>query len=168
MPQSLVLPTSRLSRLSRRSLPTLRSDGGWSPLALRCLLLAGGLAALAGAVWLGEPSAKLRAEPDLAFLLRGMATIKAVIVLAAFAAASGRLGQAIPPRVAAAYLGGCWLLAGATALIWQPSFIPQAALVFHGGEFLFLIMAWRDVGRQTRRLQPAALVRAGQPFAAET
>ena len=140
---------------SPRSLRFAQLNATWSPSTLQSLLLAGNIASVAVAAWFGEPSTYLRADPELAFLLRGMAAIKACIVLAAIGVVFWRLGQAVPKRTASAYLVGSWLLAGATTLVWQLSFIPLAALVFHAAEFLLLFVAWRDREAKMQRLQDA-------------
>lgn len=115
-----------------------------SPFALRSLLVLGCTVSVLLAAWLAAPATALRADPELVFLLRGMALIKAAIVLAAVGVLCWRFGQPVLPRVAGAYLAGAWLTAGATMLVWQLSFIPLAALVFHVGEFTLLWVAWRD------------------------
>jgi hypothetical protein len=114
------------------------------PAALRSLLLAGCIASAAITAWLGEPAAFMQADAELAHLLRGMAAIKGVIVLAAVGVLLWRFGQPVPRRTAIAYVLGAWLIAGATTLVWQLSFVPLAALAFHAGEFTLLITAWRD------------------------
>jgi hypothetical protein len=115
-----------------------------SPLALRLGLLLGCAVSVLLAAWLAAPASALRADPELVFLLRGMALIKAALVLAAVGVLCWRFGQPVLPRVAGAYLAGAWLTAGATMLVWQLSLIPLAALVFHVGEFMLLWVAWRD------------------------
>ena len=140
---------------SPRSLRSAQLNANWSPSTLQSLLLTGSIASVAVAAWLGEPSAYLRTDPELAFLLRGMAAIKACIVLAAIGLVFWRLGQAVPKRTVCAYLVGSWLLAGATTLVWQLSFIPLAALVFHAAEFFLLFVAWRDREAKMQRLQDA-------------
>jgi hypothetical protein len=84
-----------------------------------------------------------------------MAVIKACLVAAAVGVLLWRLGQSLPQRTAKAYLVASWLLAGATMLIWQLSFIPLAALVFHAGMFMLLFAAWRDQGAKTPRRRDA-------------
>jgi hypothetical protein len=117
---------------------------------LRALLLLGcaGAVALAAAIAtaLGGPQGALAADPELAFLLRGMAVIKAGIALAAAAVLWWRFGHAIGRGHAAAYLVGMGLVAGATVLISALTAIAAAALVFHVGAFTLLIAAWGDRG----------------------
>lgn len=150
MSVSIARPTLLLS------LSLNQYNSAWSPGALRMLLLAGCLASVAVAAWLGEPSAYLRADRELAFLLRGMAAIKACIVMAAVGVLLWRFGRAVAQRTAVAYLVGSCLIAGATTFVWQLSFIPLAALVFHFGEFMLLFVAWRDHQAETQQLQEAA------------
>ena len=125
---------SKSNPSSRMSLPVTR----------RLLLLLGCVASVGLAAWVGEPAAYLRADPELAFLLRGMAAIKAAIVVAAAGVLFWRFGYPVSQGFAAAYLVGTWLIAGATMLVWRLSFIELAAPIFHAGAFALLIVAWRD------------------------
>ena len=128
-----------------------------SAAALKLFLLAGCAASVALAAWVGDPDPYLRADPELAFMLRGMVAIKLAIVLAAAGAVVWRFGHPVTRQTAAAYLVGMWLAAGATMLVWQLSFIPLAALTFHVGEFTLLFAAWRDHGaRSLKSEKPAA------------
>lgn len=122
-------------------------SAAWPRGALPCLLAAGCAAAVAAGLWTGSPDSLLKADPELAGLLRGMAMIKALVVLAALTVLIWRLQQPITGRLAAAYLLGAWLASGATAMVWQLSSIPLAALLFHAGEIGMLLTAWRDRGR---------------------
>ena len=127
-----------------------------SPATLQLLLLAGCAASVALAAWLGAPGTYLRADSELAFMLRGMAAIKLSIVLAAAGAVVWRFGHPVTRQTAAAYLVGVWLAAaGATMLVWQLTFIPLAALTFHVGEFTLLFAAWRDHQGKSRRSELA-------------
>ena len=47
-------------------------------------------------------------------------------------------------RMAAAYLAGSWLLAGASMMVWQLTLIPVAAIGFHAVEIALLCVAWHD------------------------
>lgn len=145
--------------IAHHALPFSRQSekysAAWSPHALRTLLLLGCLASVAATAWIGDPSAYVRADPELAFLLRGMAAIKACLVVASVGVSLWRLGHALPQSTAAAYLVGSWLMAGATMLIWQLSFIALAALVFHVGMFMLLFVAWRDQGVKLPRFRDA-------------
>lgn len=114
--------------------------------SLRRWLLLTCLAAGTLAVWVGNPSDYLRADPEWAFLMRGMAGIKATLILAALGLLWWRLKHPISHPIAMAYVIGAGLASGATVLIWQLSFIPLAAIAFHAGEFVLLVAAWRDKG----------------------
>jgi hypothetical protein len=116
----------------------------FGPRGQRTLLLAGcALAALVA--WVaGDPSSLEAADPELAFLLRGMALIKGAIVAAGLAVLWWRFGWPLSHGMAAGYLAGAWLAAGAAMMIWQLTLIAPAALLFHVGEFALLVLAWRD------------------------
>lgn len=135
MTTSTLGPSALFSSPSQRNAPAL----------LRSLLLTACAVAVATAAALGHPAAFIAADPELAFLLRGMAAIKAAIVLAAVAVLVWRFARPVPQRTALAYIAGVAVLAAATTLIWQLSFIPFAAIVFHLAEFVVLVAAWRDV-----------------------
>jgi hypothetical protein len=102
------------------------------------------LAVLAGLV-LGDPAPRLAADPELAFLLRGMAGIKALLLLGALSLLAWRFARPLPARLAAVYIGGAAVMAGATALIWQLTALPLAAVAFHVAEIAVLVAAWRDL-----------------------
>lgn len=111
---------------------------------LRRYLTGGCALSVAAALWLGNPDLAIAADADLVRLLRGMALIKAVIVLGALALLSWRFGLRLSARLAGLYLVGAWLIAGASTMIWQLAQIPTAAFSFHLGAFLLLAAAWRD------------------------
>lgn len=106
--------------------------------------MAGMLAAVALGLGFGDPAPLLDRDASLAHLLRGMAAIKAVLVVAAAAVVAWRLRWPAAPAVAIAYGVGVCAMAAATALIWQLSFIAGAALLFHVAEIGLLLLAWRD------------------------
>jgi hypothetical protein len=60
--------------------------------------------------------------------------------------------------VAMAYIGGTWVLAATTIMIWQLSLIPLAAAVFHGALIAVLVAAWRDDAGPRRRQRGSAAV----------
>jgi len=111
--------------------------------------LAGSVAAFALALLAASGHAQA-AEPELALMLRGMAAIKGVLAVAAAALGWWRLGQPVSAPVAATYIACAWVLLASTALIWQLAFIPAAAVLFHAGGFVALVLALRE-GRQMRR-----------------
>ena len=115
-----------------------------SPAALRRLLVIGLGISVAGSLWLSEPSAYLQSDPQLAFLLRGMAALKALMVAAAAVVLWWRLGHPIGHGLATVYLVGCCSMAAASVLVWQLAHIPLAAAAFHLGGFAVLLAAWSD------------------------
>jgi hypothetical protein len=113
-------------------------------LRLGGMLLGGCVLAVLAAAAVGRPEPLLQADPELARLLRGMALIKAAIVVAALAALLWRVGRPLSDGLTGAYLAGAWSAAGACMLIWQLDFIPTAIVMFHLGELTLLVAAWRD------------------------
>lgn len=111
---------------------------------LRWGLMAGCAIAVGIAGHLGDPGRFTQTDPSLARLLRGMALIKGVIAIAGVAAVWWRVGRALPKAVAAGYLVGAWILVGSTMLIWQLSWIPLAAILFHAAALSMLVVTWRD------------------------
>lgn len=117
------------------------------------VLVAGCAIAAAAGLSLGDAAPVLERDAELGALLRGMALIKAVLVIAAAALIVWRLRQPVSTAVALAYLAGAWAMSLATGLIWQLTLIPAAALLFHAGEIGLLLLAWRD-GLWARALGP--------------
>ena len=116
---------------------------------LRAALLLGCAAALTLAAWVGNPAPYLSADVDLGRLLQGMALIKAGIVFAAISLLWWRFKRPVPVPLAAIYLIGTCLAAGASMLIWQLTAIPLAAITFHAGGLAFLVAAWLDYKTST-------------------
>jgi hypothetical protein len=132
---------------TQRSSVVLSRGSGWSlsqGTALRCALLVGCVCAVALAAIAGTPEHYLVDDPGLARLLRGMAIIKALIVVAGIALLLWRFGRPLTPGMAGIYLGGAWVGSGASMLIWQLTLIPLAAVAFHVALLSFLLAAWRD------------------------
>ena len=125
-------------------LPTAsRLDNLQKPLPLRLTFLAVCAVAAAAATYFAGGSVQ-SADPDLAKLLKGMAIIKTVILLAAGATIWWRLGFSIRPGFAAGYmLFGAMGVAGA-ALVWNMAGLGLAPFLFDGGLLGFLILALRD------------------------
>jgi hypothetical protein len=111
---------------------------------LRCGLLAGCVVAIGVAAWVGDPGVTLQADPALARLLRGMALIKGLMTIAAVSAVYWRFGWRVSRPAAATYLVAGGVMSGATALIWQLSFILPAALLFHAAALTLLWVGWRE------------------------
>ncbi|MGQ0619248.1 MAG: hypothetical protein ACT4QA_04900 [Panacagrimonas sp.] len=125
------------------------------PAALRSALLLGCLCSLLLTTLLVDPAPERLADPGLATLLRGMAMIKAGMVLIALGVLWWRFGKPIPSATAAVYLAGTWLATAATVLIWNLSDIALAAGAFHLGEIAVLLVAWRDGLAIRSRRRPA-------------
>jgi len=113
-------------------------------LPLRAGLLLGCVAASGFALWIGDPSGYLQADPALARLLRGMAVIKGLLALGAVGIVYWRLASPVSKFGAMLYIAGASLLAGSTMLIWQLSYIVAAAVVFHLAALSLLVFGWRD------------------------
>jgi hypothetical protein len=145
MSTSAVIST-RAAAAAQSSPPASAAPGvtALQVLAMRTALVCGCAVSMAAAAWYGDPTAYLQADPSLARLLRGMALIKALLVVLAAAAVLWRLGKPASYRVVAAYLAGCWAIAGAATLIWQLTLIPLAAIGFHVAEISMLVVAWRE------------------------
>jgi hypothetical protein len=114
------------------------------PALLRAVLLASCVTAAATAFAVGQPETYLAADADLALLLRGIALIKATMVVGALGVLWWRFGLPLSGRVAAGYLAGAAIISGATMMIWQLTFIGAAALAFDGGALILLVLALRD------------------------
>jgi hypothetical protein len=112
-----------------------------SALQLRICLIVACAVAVGAAFDVGNPTGYLQADIALAHLLRGMAVIKSTIVLAAVGAVWWRLSWVVSRAAAVTYIA---VLAGSTMLIWQLTWIPLAAVVFHGAALGMLIVGWRE------------------------
>ena len=122
----------------------IRPAVGSRPITLRALLALGCMVSGGIAVRICDPAPYLQADPGLARLLRGMASIKALIVLGALSAVLWRFGGRVTRPVAAAYLASSIAMVGSTTLIWELTLIPPAAIVFHAALLTMLVAAWRD------------------------
>jgi hypothetical protein len=97
----------------------------------------------------GDPSARLAADPELAQLLRGMALIKALLIAVGLRVLWWRFGLAIEPVRARAYVACLAFMAFAAGLAWQLSYLPILTLAFHGALLSLGVLAWRDGGVAT-------------------
>jgi hypothetical protein len=114
------------------------------PLALRAALAVGCAAAVGVGLWAGHPQAFQEADPDLARLLRGMAALKALIVLPAVGVVWWRAGHPLGWRLAVVYLGGAVVMTGASVFIWQLTSLALAAVAFHAAGLAMLVAAFGD------------------------
>jgi hypothetical protein len=116
------------------------------------LLRAGMLAIIAAALVAGFAATGTQATqlailhdgPALTRLMRFMAALKAVMVMAASAAVLWRLGAAISLPRFAAYAVTCTSMAAGPGLIWGMAHIGLGALLLHGGLFATLLLIWFD------------------------
>ncbi len=148
--RALLLHRESLTGLHRESVSgglVVSADTGRRavhPGRLRTGLMVGCAVSMGIALYLGDPSGYLQADPALARLLRGMALIKAGIALAIVAAVLWRFGRQVSKPVAAGYLLGSWMLVGSTMLVWQLSWIPAAAVLFHAAALSMLFVSLRE------------------------
>ena len=94
-------------------------------------------------------------EAELAVLLRGMGAIKGLLAVVAAAVVFWRFSLPVSSRAAIGYVACVWLLVGGSVLIWQLAYLSFAAVVFHIGWFVGLVIAWRE-GRQMLRFERQA------------
>lgn len=121
--------------------------GPWPALPYLCVFAAGTAGVLLGRAMGGEADAF---ESKLLLLLRFMAVMKFVGVLAAAGAVHWRLTAPVAPRLAMAYLVALLPMALAPGLIWSLGGIALGALLFHVGFLAFLVLAWKDGGARPR------------------
>jgi hypothetical protein len=130
--------------------PTGRSVSPWLSLSTaqgrRTVLLLSMLLATAAAALLGQPRAALLADPELAFVLRGMGMIKAMIALGIAALVWWRAGSAIGTRRFLAYCAACALLAAATVLVLKLAVLVATSVVFHATLLTLGLLALGDGG----------------------
>jgi hypothetical protein len=130
--------------------PVSRADGlldrlGSATAARRRLLLLLTVpAAVALAAWLGEPRPAILADPDLAFVLRGMALIKAAIAAAVFALVWWRAGRPASTARFFGYLTCTTLLATAAILVWKLAVVAATSIVFHAMLLLLGLLSLTD------------------------
>ncbi len=84
------------------------------------------------------------AGEDLTRLLRGMAAIKAAIILPAVAAMLWRLGAPISPAGLTAYTAATAAMTLSIGLIWHMAHVGPGALLMHAGLIGTLVLLFRD------------------------
>jgi len=145
MAQSVLQPFSwRREVVARRTAASDAAARAARTTRLRIITVAACALSIGAAGWIGDPSGYLQADLALAHLLRGMAVIKGMLALAALGAVLWRFGWPVSKPVAFGYAFGSSVLAGSTMLIWQLSFIPLAAVLFHVAAAAMLIIGWRE------------------------
>ena len=109
------------------------------------LLLAVAVGAAAGYA-IGEPSAHVEGDPELARLLQGMALIKAMLVAGVVRLLWWRLGRPVAPAIAWGYVAVVAAMSLATLLAWQMSYFLLLSLAFHGALLSLGLLALKDDG----------------------
>ena len=110
----------------------------------RAGLVAAVLLAVAAAVLLGQPRPDLAADPDLAFVLRGMGAIKAVIALAVLALLWWQVAGPITMPHLLGYLAAGALLAASAVLVLKLAVLLATSIVFHATLLTLGLMALGD------------------------
>ena len=112
----------------------------------RAMLLLAVLLAAAAAALLGQPRPALLADPDLAFVLRGMGLIKAAIALGVLALVWWRATSAVGSARFLAYVAACALLAAAAVLVLKLAVVVATSVVFHATLLALGLLALGDHG----------------------
>lgn len=118
-----------------------------SPLLARAVLVAAVALAIALAQFLGQGEAAARAalaDPELTRLLRGMAVLKAGLALGAVCLVAWRLAYPASLRLAAGLIAAAASMAAGPVLIWHVAPVAAAALLFHAGMGLLLVLCLVD------------------------
>lgn len=131
--------SSRAGPRSRRS-AWLRP----SPAFLRCALLIAIAAALSGVRVAAPEASAYTGEPELARLLRSMALLKAVLVVATAALVCWRFGWPVTWPVAVVYGLATASMAAATLGVWQLAALGLSSVAFHVGFVALLACAYFD------------------------
>lgn len=136
------------ARVGARLGVRLATTGRRRGLLLAAILLAAGAAALFGA-----PRPALLADPDLAFLLRGMGAIKASIALAVIGLVWWRAGDVVSDSRFLAYATACAVLAAVSVLVMKLAVLIATSVVFHATLLALGLLALGDsrLGRRPHR-----------------
>jgi hypothetical protein len=106
-----------------------------------------GAGVIAGFI-LPDPAASARAissaGPELTHLLRFMAAVKSLLVLAAASAILWRLKSPISPGRLAAYATLSLLMAAGIGEIWQLARVGLGAFILHGALGATVLLLWQD------------------------
>lgn len=118
-----------------------------SPLIARAVLVATVVLAMTLAQFVGQGEAADRAasaDPELTLLLRGMAVLKAGLAIGAVCLVAWRLAHPASSRLAAGLIVAAALMAAGPILVWHVAPVVAAALVFHAGLGLLLVLCLLD------------------------
>jgi len=102
------------------------------------------VAAVVGAGALGLMTGGADADPELALLLRFMASVKAVMALAAATLVAWRFGWPVRPATAVGYVVAASSMAAGAGLIWQLAHVAIGAVMVHGGLAMLAGLGWKD------------------------
>lgn len=117
----------------------------------RAILLAAVLLAAAAAALLAAPRPALLADPDLAFLLRGMGAIKAAIAVLVIGLVWWRAGDLVSDGRFLAYAALCAVLAAVSVLVLQLAVLIATSVVFHAALLALGLLALGDSRLGRRR-----------------
>lgn len=134
-----------------------------SPHLARAVLAAAVTLAIALAQLLGHGEAAVHAaaaDPELTWLLRGMAVLKSALALGAVGLVAWRLGYPASRGLAAGLIAAAALMAAGPVLIWHIAPVGAAAVLFHAGMALLLVLCWADRSDTLTSLIPSGRGRA--------
>lgn len=108
----------------------------------------------------GAARAVANAGSDLTLLLRAMALLKAMMVVAFAGALAWRLAAPVPPSRLLAYLASAATMAAGIGLIWEIVHVAAGATMLHAGLIAGVVLLWRDPA-VARRLADSLAGRIG-------
>ena len=115
-----------------------------TPAGRRCMLVLAVTAAIAAAALLGRPNPAIAADPELAFVLRGMGLSKLAVATLAIALVWWRAGEPAQGGRFLAYLACAALLAAAATLVLKLAVVAATSVVFHATLLALGLMAPGD------------------------
>ncbi len=115
-----------------------------SPAGRRAVLAATVVGGVAAAALLGRPNPAITADPELAFVLRGMAMIKLAIAALAIALVWWRAAAPAAASRFLAYTACTALLAAAATLVLELAVIAATSVVFHATLITLGLLALND------------------------
>jgi small-conductance mechanosensitive channel len=138
------MPSSAASAGPAGKAPEVAAQPSPRTTQLRAALFIGCAVAVALAAWAADPQRYHGTDINFERLLRTIGAAKGVIALGVMTLLSWRFGHPVPARAALAYIAGACLIAGASVLVLQLSFIPAASAMFWAGVATMLVGAWGD------------------------
>ena len=110
----------------------------------RAVLVLAALLTAGAAALFGQPRPALLADPELAFVLRGMGLIKAAIALGVLALVWWRATSAVSAARFLAYVAAGALLAAAAVLVLKLAVVAATSVVFHATLLALGLLALGD------------------------